>query len=83
MQVKILSFGILKNVFPASTMALEDATTVGGLLVQLQRELAARPGPIVRLLGNCEMRLDWLVREQAVAINTAAAGGNASLMTIG
>ena len=42
MQVKILSFGILKNVFPASTMALEDATTVGGLLVQLQRELAAR-----------------------------------------
>lgn len=42
MQVKILSFGILKNVFPASTVTLEEATTVGGLLAQLRSELAAR-----------------------------------------
>ena len=42
MQVKILSFGILKNVIPASTLTLEDATTVGGLLAQLQSELSAR-----------------------------------------
>jgi RHH-type proline utilization regulon transcriptional repressor/proline dehydrogenase/delta 1-pyrroline-5-carboxylate dehydrogenase len=27
--------------------------------------------------------LDWLLEEVVISINTAAAGGNASLMTIG
>jgi RHH-type proline utilization regulon transcriptional repressor/proline dehydrogenase/delta 1-pyrroline-5-carboxylate dehydrogenase len=27
--------------------------------------------------------LDWLMNEQAVTVNTTAAGGNASLMAIG
>ncbi len=27
--------------------------------------------------------LEWLVTERSISINTAAAGGNASLMTIG
>ena len=55
------------------------------------RRLAARPGPIVRLQALTPARLaageDYnladLVEECAIATNIAAAGGNASLMTIG
>jgi RHH-type transcriptional regulator, proline utilization regulon repressor / proline dehydrogenase / delta 1-pyrroline-5-carboxylate dehydrogenase len=55
------------------------------------RKLASRAGPIVRLQGLSRARLaageDYdltdLVEECATATNTAAAGGNASLMTIG
>jgi RHH-type transcriptional regulator, proline utilization regulon repressor / proline dehydrogenase / delta 1-pyrroline-5-carboxylate dehydrogenase len=55
------------------------------------RKLANRPGPIVRLQALSSARLaageDYnlvdLVEECAIATNTAAAGGNASLMTIG
>lgn len=47
----------------------------------LQRALAARPGPIVPM--HLGAPLEWLVRERAVCVNTAAAGGNASLMAIG
>ena len=55
------------------------------------RKLASRPGPIVRLQALSGARLaageDYnladLVEECATAANTAAAGGNASLMTIG
>ena len=55
------------------------------------RQLADRPGPIVRLQALTPARLaageDYnlaeLVEECAIATNTAAAGGNASLMTIG
>ncbi len=49
--------------------------------------LAARPGPIVgvqRLTpGASEIHLERLLVERSLSINTAAAGGNASLMTIG
>ena len=55
------------------------------------RRLASRVGPIVRLQALSRARLaageDYnltdLVEECATATNTAAAGGNASLMTIG
>jgi RHH-type proline utilization regulon transcriptional repressor/proline dehydrogenase/delta 1-pyrroline-5-carboxylate dehydrogenase len=55
------------------------------------RELANRPGPIVRVQALTPARLaageDYnlaeLVEECAIATNTAAAGGNASLMTVG
>jgi RHH-type proline utilization regulon transcriptional repressor/proline dehydrogenase/delta 1-pyrroline-5-carboxylate dehydrogenase len=55
------------------------------------RKLASRTGPIVRLQALSSARLaageDYnltdLVEESAIATNTAAAGGNASLMTIG
>ena len=75
--------------------ALFDAVLVEGdaaLLSGVAAELAARPGPIVavqRANGadlaeqREDYRLDWLLRERSVSINTAAAGGNASLMTIG
>ena len=55
------------------------------------RHLAGRPGPIVRIQALTPGRLaageDYnladLVEECAIATNIAAAGGNASLMTIG
>jgi RHH-type proline utilization regulon transcriptional repressor/proline dehydrogenase/delta 1-pyrroline-5-carboxylate dehydrogenase len=51
---------------------------------ELRAELAKRAGARVRLLQPVQDRyaLDVLVAEQSVAINTAAAGGNASLMTL-
>ncbi len=49
--------------------------------------LARRPGPIVGLTalspGEGRVPLERLVIERSLSINTAAAGGNASLMTIG
>jgi RHH-type transcriptional regulator, proline utilization regulon repressor / proline dehydrogenase / delta 1-pyrroline-5-carboxylate dehydrogenase len=64
----------------------DEAATAAAL-----RKLASRPGPIVRLEALSSARLasgeDYnladLVEECAIATNTAAAGGNASLMTIG
>jgi RHH-type proline utilization regulon transcriptional repressor/proline dehydrogenase/delta 1-pyrroline-5-carboxylate dehydrogenase len=54
------------------------------------RRLARRPGPLVpaqaaalsEQAGIGAYRPEWLVEEIATAINTTAAGGNASLMTI-
>jgi len=49
--------------------------------------IASRPGAIVSVhglsSGQCDIPLERLVIERAVSVNTAAAGGNASLMTIG
>ncbi len=62
-----------------------------GLLHWL-RAFADVPGPVVPfhavprgapLDGSADFDLAWLVRERAVSTNTAAAGGNASLMSIG
>ncbi|WP_029093578.1 trifunctional transcriptional regulator/proline dehydrogenase/L-glutamate gamma-semialdehyde dehydrogenase [Budvicia aquatica] len=51
------------------------------------QQLARRDGPIVSVqgfaCGNSNILLERLVVERALSINTAAAGGNASLMTIG
>jgi len=55
-------------------------------LLAIARRLAGREGPIVPIyLANSDGRypLEFLVRERCVSTNTAAAGGNASLMTIG
>jgi RHH-type proline utilization regulon transcriptional repressor/proline dehydrogenase/delta 1-pyrroline-5-carboxylate dehydrogenase len=74
---------------PALAFALlegDEAATATAL-----RKLASRPGSIVRVQALSSARLaageDYnladLVEECATATNTAAAGGNASLMTIG
>ena len=63
----------------------------GEAVINAARKLATRPGPIVRLQALSPARLaagdDYnladLVEECSIATNTAAAGGNASLMTIG
>ena len=75
--------------------ALFDAVLVEGEANEVSAvvaELAERPGPIIGVQRAAsadlaahreDYRLDWLLRERSISVNTAAAGGNASLMTIG
>lgn len=55
-------------------------------LLQLQKQIAARDGAIIGITrlepGQYDIPLERFVIERAVSINTAAAGGNASLMTM-
>ncbi|MDR0996439.1 MAG: trifunctional transcriptional regulator/proline dehydrogenase/L-glutamate gamma-semialdehyde dehydrogenase [Zoogloeaceae bacterium] len=56
-------------------------------LRNLSRQLAEKDGPIIGLQGFApggqEIVLERLLIERSISINTAAAGGNASLMTVG
>ncbi|MFM0048533.1 trifunctional transcriptional regulator/proline dehydrogenase/L-glutamate gamma-semialdehyde dehydrogenase [Caballeronia grimmiae] len=64
-------------------------------LLSLVKEIAKRPGPIVSVQGVAagafadaghdgeDYALERLLTERSVSVNTAAAGGNANLMTIG
>ena len=56
-------------------------------LIAVNRALADRPGPIVGVQGlrpgETGIALERLVVERSLSINTAAAGGNATLMTLG
>ena len=55
-------------------------------LLEVLRAVAARLGPIVGVTaltaGDAAIPLERLVVERSLSINTAAAGGNASLMTM-
>jgi len=64
----------------------------GDFVTSLLTQLASRSGPLVltQAASTAEIEanldaycLDWLAEEVAVSINTTAAGGNASLMSIG
>ncbi len=63
----------------------------GDALGALNRRIAERPGAILSvqgltsdaLLAEHSYALDRLLTERSVSVNTAAAGGNANLMTIG
>ncbi len=75
---------------PLSPTVKFDAVLLHGTLealVSVQNSLAAREGPIVSVElmapGDTAVPLERLVLERALSVNTAAAGGNASLMTIG
>jgi RHH-type transcriptional regulator, proline utilization regulon repressor / proline dehydrogenase / delta 1-pyrroline-5-carboxylate dehydrogenase len=75
--------------------ALYDAVLFEGdsdELLALVKEVAKRPGPIVSVQGVAahalangdeDYALERLLTERSVSVNTAAAGGNANLMTIG
>lgn len=56
-------------------------------LREVNQILASRAGPIVSVRafepGDWDVSLEGLIVERALSVNTAAAGGNASLMTIG
>jgi len=77
---------------PLETAAFSAALVERGdaEVTDVLQALAARPGPLVvpQVLQSADMtgaagyRLDLLVTERAVSVNTAAAGGNASLMTL-
>ncbi len=62
------------------------ALASAGCLPALARELAAREGAVVPLhrLDRADngLRLEWLTHERSLSVNTTAAGGNASLMTL-
>ena len=67
-----------------------DAVLFHGAIEELARiraQLAQRPGPVVgveRLQpGETAIPIERLLVERCVSINTAAAGGNATLMTMG
>ena len=74
--------------------AAQDATAVAadvvlcpaGRAAALRRRFAERDGPRVRVVtprrGDAGYPLDALVVEQTITVNTAAAGGNAVLMTL-
>ena len=55
-------------------------------LIDLQKRIATRQGPIIGIThlssGNYDIPVERFVIERAISINTAAAGGNASLMTM-
>ena len=63
----------------------------GEALLDLLRDVSLKGGPIAGVFSLSAARfhagenwpLDWLMNEQTVTINTTAAGGNASLMSIG
>jgi RHH-type proline utilization regulon transcriptional repressor/proline dehydrogenase/delta 1-pyrroline-5-carboxylate dehydrogenase len=61
-------------------------------LLALVKDVAKRPGPIISVQGVAagsladggeDYALERLLTERSVSVNTAAAGGNANLMTIG
>ncbi|MGO8835303.1 MAG: trifunctional transcriptional regulator/proline dehydrogenase/L-glutamate gamma-semialdehyde dehydrogenase [Roseiarcus sp.] len=79
----------LADVSTAIEAVLTDCE--GDALRDLLADIAGRDGPIVSVFSLSARRfeagenwpLDWLLNEQALTVNTTAAGGNASLMTIG
>ncbi|RTD96104.1 trifunctional transcriptional regulator/proline dehydrogenase/L-glutamate gamma-semialdehyde dehydrogenase [Variovorax atrisoli] len=79
----------IANDWSSDTVAFDAALHHGDAqgLSEVLRRIAARPGPIVGVRGfapgEARIPLESLVVERAVSTNTAAAGGNASLMTIG
>ena len=73
----------------ASPATRFDAAIHHGSIAELAsvcRALAERPGPIVGVQGlrpgETDVALERLVVERSLSINTAAAGGNATLMTL-
>ncbi len=77
--------GTARDPWPEDVAAvLTDAAGAG--LIELEREAADRAGAIVPVHAarpDGSYPLEWLVEERSVSTNTAAAGGNASLMAIG
>ena len=53
-----------------------------GRVLEVQRIVAGFAGPIVPVMASGDVNTDMLVHEMSVSINTAAAGGNASLMAL-
>jgi RHH-type proline utilization regulon transcriptional repressor/proline dehydrogenase/delta 1-pyrroline-5-carboxylate dehydrogenase len=71
-------------------MALPDAVLLHAdtsATLHTQAWLAQQPGPILTLTalrpGDTAVPLARLVHERSLSTNTAAAGGNAHLMTLG
>jgi RHH-type transcriptional regulator, proline utilization regulon repressor / proline dehydrogenase / delta 1-pyrroline-5-carboxylate dehydrogenase len=91
-----LPLGLKQHVVATTDRATAefDAVLLEGDAAAVRRisaELAIRPGPIIAVhalsrdalaSGQESYPLEWLLTERSVSINTTAAGGNASLMSI-
>ncbi|MCH4151897.1 MAG: trifunctional transcriptional regulator/proline dehydrogenase/L-glutamate gamma-semialdehyde dehydrogenase [Sphingobium sp.] len=76
----------------AARLSTKSNAPVAGALIEgdaarittMLQQLAERPGPIVtaHTASPDGYPLDWLIEEVSTSINTTAAGGNASLMTL-
>jgi len=89
------ALGVVDGLTPelsARVMVTEDwlaAPHLGGVLfdgggealIALNKQVADRPGPILMVQTKPYGR-EWLLEETSVSTNTAAAGGNATLMAI-
>jgi RHH-type proline utilization regulon transcriptional repressor/proline dehydrogenase/delta 1-pyrroline-5-carboxylate dehydrogenase len=77
---------LIRVVDNIDTATLDFALAEGGCLNQLRAILARRDGAIVNII-ECQpehaIPLWRLLAERALCVNTTAAGGNASLMTLG
>jgi len=65
---------------PAITAVLAEGDDAR--LASVAQAVAAWPGPIVPVQSADSVNRDMLVREVSISINTAAAGGNATLMAM-
>jgi RHH-type proline utilization regulon transcriptional repressor/proline dehydrogenase/delta 1-pyrroline-5-carboxylate dehydrogenase len=80
---------VLAHDWTAPTVAFDAVLHHGSRdgLIAVCETVAERPGPILCIIGlapgETAVPLERLVVERALSVNTAAAGGNASLMTIG
>jgi RHH-type proline utilization regulon transcriptional repressor/proline dehydrogenase/delta 1-pyrroline-5-carboxylate dehydrogenase len=78
----------LASDWSSPTVAFEAVLLHGdaGELARVQRVLAERDGPVIAVErldpGDAAIPLERLVVERCVSVNTAAAGGNATLMTL-
>jgi RHH-type proline utilization regulon transcriptional repressor/proline dehydrogenase/delta 1-pyrroline-5-carboxylate dehydrogenase len=86
----VLPAEVVQQVGAVADAAAADVEVALALPTQvpaLRRMLAERDGPRVRVAARTaeggEYPLEALVVEQTLTVNTAAAGGNASLMTLG
>ena len=82
--------GTIELAGPASRFDAVLTDRKGADLVAFLGEIARREGPIVSVfrvdvdtLRRDEAPLDFLLCERSLCVNTTAAGGNASLMSIG
>lgn len=89
LQGRIIALASLDALPATADYALAEGE--GAAILALQQTLAARQGPIITLQARTNADLMqgtffdevWLYHEQSISTNTAAAGGNASLMAIG
>jgi len=89
---KIVGAAVVRELAPFARLSAGIAaeTKVDGVLVEgdaarvaeVSRQVAGLAGKIIPVQSAADVNRDMLVHEVSVSINTAAAGGNASLMAL-
>ena len=89
---ELVGAAVVRELAPQARLAaaLANETSVDGVLVEggpervasIARQVAEFAGRIIPVQSAADVNRDMLVHEISVSINTAAAGGNASLMAL-